>query len=395
MTGVEAVSYAVPIFSEPRVRNARSTLLVICAVLGLLLAGIGFLVHAYGIGARDQGAADYESVVSQLVSAIAGRGPLYYVTIGCLLAVLTLSANTSFTGFPRVCRVLAEDSWLPRGFASLGRRLVYSFGIITLTVCSGALLIAFDGITDRLIPLFAVGAFGAFTLSQAGMVRHWRLQGRAWHSPSLLVNLLGAVATTIALTVIVAAKFNEGAWVTVLIIGGFVALFSAIRRHYARLKREIRPPLTLQTWRIRPIRVVIPISGWSRVTERALRVAMNVSDQLVAVHVSDGESADGLAEAWRERVEEPARAAGWPVPELEIIHSPYREVFKPIIEYVDSMCDRHPDATIAVVIPELVQPRWWEMLLHQHDAARLRALLLLEEGERTVVVSSPWYLRGE
>jgi hypothetical protein len=395
MTGVEAVSNAVPIFAEPRVKHARRTLFLICATLGLLLAGIGFLAHAYQIGARDQAAPDYESVVSQLVAAVVGRGPLYFITVGCLLAVLTLSANTSFVDFPRVCRILAEDSWLPSGFASLGRRLVYSFGIIALTLFSGALLIAFDGITDRLIPLFAVGAFAAFTFSQAGMVQHWRRLGRPWYSPTLLVNLLGAIATALALFVIVSAKFSEGAWVTILIIAVFVLLFSGIRHHYARLKREIRPPLTLQTWRIHPIKVVIPFDGWSRVTERALRVAMYISDQIAAVHVTTEESETELRETWNERVVGPARAAGWPVPQLEIIHSPYREVFKPLLEYVDRVADEDAEAIIAVVIPELVQPRWWEMLLHTHGAARLRAMLLLRAGERTVVLSAPWYLHSD
>jgi hypothetical protein len=309
--------------------------------------------------------------------------------------VLILSANTSFAGFPRVCRILAEDSWLPSSFASLGRRLVYSFGIITLTLFSGALLIAFGGITDHLIPLFAVGAFGAFTFSQAGMVRHWRLQGRPWHSPSLLINLLGAIATAVALVVIIAAKFREGAWVTLLIIGGFIGLFSAIRRHYARLKKEIRPPVTLQTRRIHPIKAVIPVDGWSRVTERALRVAMCISDQITAVHVTAEESESTLRETWDERVAQPARNAGWPEPRLEIIHSPYREIFKPLLDYIDRAADDDPEAIIAVVIPELVQPRWREAFLHNHGAARLRAMLLLRGGERTVVLNSPWYLHGD
>jgi amino acid transporter len=393
MTGVEAVSNAVPMFAEPRLKHARLTLFIICAALGLLLAGIGFLTQAYGIAARSQDDPGYESVVSQLVAAVTGRGVLYYVALGSLLSVLTLSANTSFAGFPRICRILAEDSWLPDAFATLGRRLVYSFGIITLTVFSAALLVAFQGVTDRLIPLFAVGAFGAFTFSQAGMVRHWRLAGRSWLNPSLLINLLGAATTAVALIIIVAAKFTEGAWVSLLVIALFIAVFSGIRQHYARLKREIRPPLALQTHKIHPIKVVLPVDAWSRVTERALRVAMCISDDIVAVHITSEETNDRLQEIWRERIEAPAQAAGWQVPRLEIIHPPYRELFQPLVDFIDRVAQEDDDSLIAVVIPHLVQPRWWEALLHNHAAARLRAVLLLRGGERTVVFNAPWYLR--
>lgn len=392
MTGVEAVSNAVPIFAEPRVNHARRTLLLICVILATFLGGIGYLAHAYGIGARHQNAPGYESVVSQLVSAVVGRGPLYFITLGSLLAILTLSANTSFAGFPRICRILAEDSYLPSAFATLGRRLVYTFGIIVLTVCSAVLLIIFDGITDHLIPLFAVGAFGAFTLSQAGMVVHWRRLGYGFGSPSLLINALGAVATAAALTVIIVAKFREGAWVTVLVIPLFVGIFLTVRRHYARLKREIRPPIVLQTWKIKPLKVIIPIDGWTRVSERALRVAMRVSDDIVAVHVSDEEANQELIETWRTRIEEPARRAGWPVPRLKVIHSPYRELFKPLLQYVDQVAVEDPDCLIAIVIPELVEPRWWEYLLHNHVATVLKAMLFLRGDERVVVLSTPWFL---
>jgi amino acid transporter len=392
MTGVEAVSNAVPIFAEPRVKNARRTLFVICAVLAVLLGGIGYLAQAYRVGARVQTEPGYESVVSQLVSAVVGRGPLYYVTIGSLLAVLTLSANTSFAGFPRVCRILAEDSYLPSAFASLGRRLVYTLGIVVLTVCSGTLLVVFGGITDNLIPLFAVGAFGAFTFSQAGMVVHWRRLGHRFTSPSLLINALGTVTTAAALVVIVVAKFTEGAWITVLVIGGFMALFTGVRRHYARLKREIRPPLALQTWKIRPLKVVIPIEGWTRVTERALRVAMRISSDITAVHVTDQPTDEELIETWRTRIEEPARQAGWPEPRLEIIHSPYRQLFQPLLEYVDRVAIEDPDCLIALVIPELVEPRWWEHLLHNNAATTLKAMLLLRGDERVVVLNTPWFL---
>lgn len=392
MTGVEAVSNAVPIFSEPRVKNARRTLLVICVILGVFLAGIGYLAHAYGVGARSQAAPGYESVVSQLVAAVVGRGALYFVSVGSLLAVLMLSANTSFAGFPRVCRMLADDCYLPSAFASLGRRLVYSLGILVLTSLAAALLIVFKGVTDALIPLFAVGAFGAFTSSQAGMVVHWRRQGKRWSSPALLINALGTATTAVALGVIVVAKFTEGAWVTVLVIPAFVAIFLFVRRHYARLKRDIRPPLELQLHKIRPLKVVIPLEGWTRVTERALRVAMRISNDIVAVHVTQEEGNPSLVETWRTRIEEPARAAGWPAPRLEVIQSPYRELVQPLIDYVEGTACQDDGCLVAIVIPELVQPRWWEYLLHNHVAAELRAMLLLKGNEQVVVMNTPWFL---
>lgn len=395
MTGVEAVSNATPIFAEPKVKKARQTLFIICAILALLLAGIGYLARAYQIGARSQDAPGYESVVSQLVAAIVGRGAVYYVVICSLLAVLMLSANTSYAGFPRVCRMLADDCYLPSAFAALGRRLVYTLGIIVLTSFSAVLLIVFKGVTDALIPLFAVGAFGAFTFSQAGMVAHWRRQGHGWHRPALLINAFGTVATMAALAVIIVAKFAEGAWVTVLVIPGFVAIFLCVRRHYARLKRDIRPPLKLQLHKICPLKVVIPVEGWTRVTERAVRIAMRISDDIVAVHVTQEETNQPLIETWRTRIEEPARAAGWRAPRLEVIHSPYREVLQPLLDYVDEAARQGEGGIVAIVIPELVQPRWWEYLLHNHVAAELRAMLLLNGNEQVVVMNTPWFLRDE
>ncbi|HET7321040.1 MAG TPA: APC family permease, partial [Longimicrobiaceae bacterium] len=213
MTGVEAVSNAVPLFREPMAKMAQRTLSAIILALVVLLAGTAFLAYEYGITATVPGRPGYESVVSQLVAAVLGRGFFYYVTLATVVGVLCLSANTSFTGFPRLCRVLALDGYLPAEFAHPGRRLVYSAGIVALTALAGVLLLVFGGITDRLIPLFAVGAFLTFTMSQAGMVAHWRRMGGRGSTGSLLLNGTGAVATGITLVVIVASKFLEGAWI--------------------------------------------------------------------------------------------------------------------------------------------------------------------------------------
>ncbi|MBV8375701.1 MAG: APC family permease, partial [Verrucomicrobia bacterium] len=276
MTGVEAVSNGVPIFAEPAVKNARRTLTLIVMILGTLLAGIGFLANAYQVGAMDQRQPNYQSVISQLTAAIVGRGPLYFITIGGVLAVLTLSANTSFADFPRLCRLLAEDGYLPHAFANLGRRLVYSTGILILFVLSAILLTIFGGITDRLIPLFAVGAFGAFTMSQAGMVVHWRrLKGKGAKA-ALSLNGLGACTTAVALLIIIVAKFQEGAWVSVIIIPGFIWLFLAVKGHYRHTSAAIADAPSLQVWKMRPLIVVIPINGWNRVTEQALRFGAQI-----------------------------------------------------------------------------------------------------------------------
>jgi len=393
MTGVEAVSNAVPIFAEPRVKNARLTLTVIIVILAILLGGIAYLSTAYHIGAMSEDQPNYQSVLSQLTSAVAGRGPLYFVTIASVLAVLTLSANTSFADFPRVCSLLAADGFLPYGFAQLGRRLVYSTGIIVLFLFSALLLIVFDGVTDRLIPLFAIGAFCAFTMSQAGMVVHWRRQGGPNSRFSMLINGAGMVSTGATLAIIIVAKFLGGAWIVLVLIPALVALFSGIKRHYRRIAREVGAALELQVWKVRPLSLVIPMESWNRISERALRMAVGISSDITVLHVTPQDDEAPLRKIWAERVEKPAIQSGAVVPRLEIIHSPYRLFFEPIMDFLRKEKKEKPNHLIGVVIPELVEPRWWEYLLHNNVAAELKALILLHGGERVVVISSPWFLR--
>ena len=394
MTGVEAVSNAVPIFAEPRVKNARLTLTIIIVILALLLGGIACLSHAYHIGAMSEEQPNYQSVLSQLTSAIAGRGPLYFITIASVLAVLTLSANTSFADFPRVCSLLAADGFLPYGFAQLGRRLVYSTGIIVLFLFSTLLLIIFNGVTDRLIPLFAIGAFCAFTMSQAGMVAHWKRKGGAQSRFSMLINAAGMVATGATLAIIVVAKFLGGAWIVLVIIPALVALFSGIKHHYRHIAREIGAALDLQVWKVRPLSLVIPMESWNRISERALRMAVGISSDITVLHITPLDDESPLRKIWVERVEKPALHAGAAVPRLQIIHSPYRLFFEPIMDFIEREKKEKPDALIGVVIPELVEPRWWEYLLHNNFAAGLKALILLHGGDRVLVISSPWYLHN-
>jgi amino acid transporter len=394
MTGVEAVSNGVKYFKKPTVQNAERTLTAIVGILGLLLGGIAYLARAYHIGAMDQEKPGYQSVLSQLVGAVAGRGVIYYVTIASVLAVLSLSANTSFADFPRLCRIIAEDGFLPRSFSTVGRRLVYSNGIIVLAVLSGAILVAFGGITDRLIPLFAVGAFSAFTLSQAGMVVHWRRAGGGGHARvAMAINGIGALATGAALAVILVAKFAEGAWMTVVLVPGILAVFAGVKRHYGMVLRQITCFRPLDVTGLEPPIVVVPVESWTMLTAKALRFALRISPDIRAVHVAVSEERrQALREQWEQNVEEPARSQGCPVPQLVVLDSPYRRLFLPLTEYIGRLQADHPGCEIAVIIPELVQRRWYEAFLHNHRAEVLKARLLLEDNERVALINIPWYL---
>jgi amino acid transporter len=393
MTGVEAVSNGVTAFREPAVDNAKRTLSAIIGILVVLLAGIAYLAVVYHIGATEPGVAGYQSVLSQLVAAVVGTGPFYYVCIASILLVLALSANTGFADFPRLCRLIAQDGFLPRVFASRGRRLVYSLGIYVLTGLSALLLVIFGGVTDRLIPLFAVGAFLAFTLSQAGMVSHWRASDDTGRTPAMLVNGLGALATGITLVVVLVAKFTEGAWVMTLLIPTLLAAFLMVARHYRAVAVEIANPLPLNVSNIQPPIVIIPMSQWNRMSQKGLRFALKLSRDIVVVQVQAGAPAESdLSSKWREFVEAPAAAAGLPIPKLITVASPFRHVFNPLIDYILEVKRANPDRQVAVLIPELVARRWYHHFLHNKRAAMLKALLLVRGDEDIVVINVPWYL---
>ncbi|HEV2494838.1 MAG TPA: APC family permease [Terriglobia bacterium] len=395
MTGVEAVSNGVKAFREPVVKSAQRTLTAIIAILALMLAGIAYLVRSYHIGATNPGEPGYQSVLSLLVAAVAGKNAFYYVTIGSILLVLALSANTSFADFPRLCRAMAEDCYLPSGFAERGRRLVYSQGIGVLAILCGFLLVLFGGVTDRLIPLFAVGAFLAFTLSQAGMVMHWkRTRGRGWRR-SMFVNGLGAVTTAITVLVVAVAKFAAGAWVTVLLIPALMILMLAIRRHYDHILAATADPAPLDLKGLRPPLVVVPILRWSKISKKAMRFALTVSPDVLAVHIASEEDTDDLHQQWASLVEAPAKKAGLPPPPLMLLKSPYRFVLGPIVEYVLDLERKSPDRLVAVLIPEMVETRWHNYLIHNQRAQWLKALLLIKGNRRVVVINVPWYLDQE
>src|SRR5208282_1635411 len=285
LTGVEAVSNGVQAFKEPVVQAARATLTAIIAILIVLLGGIAVLVRYYGIMATDPGAPGYQSVLSLLTAAVAGKGIFYDITMFSVLLVLCLSANTSFADFPRLCRMIARDDYLPHSLTTRGRRLVYSQGIWALSILAALLLILFGGVTDRLIPLFAVGAFMAFTLSQAGMVGHWR-RTRGF-SPAMIVYGIGALSTGLTTIVILVGKFTSGAWVVVLLLPALLVFMGRIRRHYELSNQEValKDGADLSFENLSPPIVLVPVDRWNAATEKALRFAMTLSPDVEAVHI--------------------------------------------------------------------------------------------------------------
>jgi len=393
MTGVEAVSNGVRAFREPRVKNAQRTLTIIIGILAVMLAGISYLVKVYGIAATDPGQPGYQSILSMLIAAVFGKGVFYYVSIGSILLVLSLSANTAFADFPRLCRAISQNNFLPHGFGQRGRRLVYTQGIVVLAVLAGVLLFLFGGVTDRLIPLYAVGAFLAFTLSQAGMVRHWwKSRGPHWEKFAL-VNGLGAFVTGVTVVVVLVAKFVDGAWLTLLFIPLTIVAFHKVRAHYHGISMATRSMLPVEPpSREQPPLVVIPIDRWSAIAKQGLEFAARLSPSVTAVHVEPGEHAALLQEDWERYVVRPYQEAGTEPPELVILPSPYRYVVVPIVEYVLKLAEKFPDRKIAVVIPEFVEDRWYEYFLHNQRARLLEWVLLARGSQQIYSVSSPYYL---
>jgi amino acid transporter len=394
MTGVEAVSNGVKAFREPTVRNAQRTLTVIIGLLAILLAGIAYLVRAYGIQATDPGLPGYQSVISLLVAAIAGRGIFYYFTIASVLLILSLSANTAFADFPRLCKSVSHDGFLPHSFGYRGRRLVYSQGIYVLAVLAGVLLIIFGGITDRLIPLYAIGAFLAFTLSQAGMVGHWRRHPGRGSGRSMFVNGMGAVATGITLAVVLVAKFTSGAWVSVLLIAGMMSAMLWVQRHYSRVAQETQLSAPLQIEYLGSPIVIVPIQSWSSISQRAMQFALTLSPEIHAVHVGAEEETNELRENWKRLVADPVEKAGGKPPDLVTLASPYRLIITPILEYVLQVESQNPGRQIAVIVPELVERHWYHYPLHNQRAELLKALLLLKGSRNIVLINVPWYVNA-
>jgi hypothetical protein len=393
LTGVEAVSNGVKAFREPGVKNAQRTLTVIIFLLAVLLVGISYLVKVYGIAATDPGQPGYQSILSMLIAAVFGKGVFYYITIASILLVLSLSANTAFADFPRLCRAISQNNYLPHAFGHRGRRLVYTYGIVVLAALTCFLLILFRGVTDRLIPLYAVGAFLAFTLSQFGMVMHWlKNRGPHWRK-SAFVNGLGGFMTGLTVLVVLVAKFIQGAWITVIFIPLLILFFRRVRRHYHRVSvaTSCADPVVPASQGERPL-VVVPVEHWSRISKQALEFASRLSPEIIAIHVEPGDHSELLHSEWQRYVEQPFRAEGVDPPKLVLLPSPYRFIIVPIVKYILDLSEKQPDRRIVVVIPELVEDHWYEYFLHNQRARLLEWTLLVRGNERIFTVSSPYYI---
>lgn len=393
MTGIEAVSNGIPVFKPPETRNARRTLSLIVGILIFLLMGIALLCHAYGITATPPGQVGYQSVLSQVIAATVGRGPLYYATLASVVAVLAFSANTSFASFPRVCGALADDRFLPERFLHRSRRRAYSHGVIALALVAALLLLVFNGITEGLIPLFAVGALSAFTLSQLGMVGHWRRKrGEPGATRSLLLNGVGATATGITLLIVLISKFENGAWISLLLVAGMLALFSGVRRYYDRVAEAIQSDEKLVL--DEPPIVVVPLRRWDAVSIKALRFALATSPDVLAVQIlrSDAEL-ESLAERWDDLVS-PVRESGHKSPKLILLRCESRQLFRPLLGFLRELAEKEPSRQIAVVLPEFVERRFYHRLFHDRAPALLKALSMLQGSPEVVVITTPWYLGG-
>ena len=341
----------------------------------------------------DSDTTGYQSLLSLLVTVVFGRGWFYYLTMGSVLLALALSANTAFADFPRLTRAIAAHDYLPHVFILRGRRLLYSHGIYALTGFTMVILILFKGDTQKLIPLYAIGAFLAFTLSQAGMVVHWlkmeKHPGRLWHA---FVNGVGAVATGITTIVVLIAKFVAGAWVTALLVPALIGIMWVVKRHYTRVKREMADMTPLNLVNLQEPIVVIPMARWDRIAEKAMRFGLLLSKEIKVVHVHSDDEDGGLDKVWDEFVMKPITREGLQVPELVTIPSSYRFVISPLMDYILELERKNPGRKVAVLLPELVVRHWWENALHNQRVQLLKLFLLLKGNQRIVVVNIPWYL---
>jgi amino acid transporter len=385
LTGIESISNGVPVFKPPESINARKTLIIMAILMSLLFAGSIGLTQGFGAIAQSD-----ETILSALSRHIFGNSLGYYIIQISTLLILSVAANTSFAGFPRLAAVLAKDKFLPHQMSNLGDRLVYTYGILLLSLASAILILVFGGKSHALIPLFAVGAFLAFTLSQLGMVRHWhRSKERGWQVKSF-VNLVGSIVTAIALLIIGISKFLQGAWISVVIIPVIIFLLFQIRSHYKKVGKQLSlhglPP-SLKP--LPPPRVVLPVSGVHRGIVEAMNFAQSLSNRITAVYIElEPGSAEEIRKEWSE---------WWPDVPLDIVPSPYRSIVFPLLEYLDQTDIDHNDGQQAVLLlPEFIPTRWWQGFLHNQSAWLIRLALLYrkrKKGYQRVVIEIPFHLR--
>jgi amino acid transporter len=377
LTGVEAISNGVPAFRRPESLNAAKTLVWMATILGTLFLGVSILAHHL-----EPYPSDKVTVFAQMGRQVFGDNFVFWFLQLATAAILTLAANTAYADFPRLSSIIARDGYLPRQLANRGDRLVFSNGVLVLAGMAGLLIFAFGGKTNALIPLYAVGVFVSFTLSQAGMVRHHRRVREPHWKRGVAINGVGSVATAIVTLIIAVTKFGKGAWVPIVVIPIIVALFKAIKHHYSSVAEGLKVPLDYKPRRMNHT-VVVLVGGVHRGVLEALAYAKSLApNRLLAVTiVSDDEEQERIEQAWRERrIDIP----------LEIVHSPYRELTRPILRFIDELDARYDNDIITVVLPEFVVGNWWSQLLHNQSALFLKGRLLFRKG--TVVTSVPYHL---
>jgi len=377
LTGIEAISDGVPAFKPPESRNARTTLFAMVVILGSLFLGATALTHMFGIVPKPE-----ETIISQLGRQIFGDGIRYYLLQISTALILLLAANTSFADFPRVCSFLANDRFLPRQLASLGDRLVFSKGIVLLGSLSMVLLVIFQGTTHHLIPLYAVGVFLSFTLSQTGMVKHhWTKREPKWRV-SIVFSAFGALATAVVLMVIGVTKFIHGAWVVVALIPLLVVWFKSTREHYRKVAAQLALHDDVDFSKDIKHVVVLPISGLHKGTLDAIKYAKSIARDVRVVYVELDEAAtDRLKPMWKKL------NTGI---ELTVLQSPYRSVIQPILDYIRTVDREDQDDMLTVVIPEFVTARWWHSIYHNQTAFLIRTALMFERNK--VVTSVRYHL---
>ena len=385
LTGIEAISNGVPAFRPPESKNAGRTLIVMAVLMGLLFVGSLSLTQSLAVIAGPQ-----ETILSALARQLLGSGPAYFLIQVSTMLILSVAANTSFADFPRVSAILAGDSFLPRQLSGLGDRLVFANGIVLLSAATAVLIIVFQGNTHALVPLFAVGAFLAFTLSQSGMVLHWwRERGKHWKLKAT-ANGVGALATGATLVIVGVSKFSEGAWITILVIPLLVVLFLVIRRHYRLVASQLTlrglPP-SLKSYP--PLRVVVPISGVHRGMLDAVLFAKSISEDVTAVYIEmENGPGNDVCEEWQR---------WFPDIPLVMLPSPYRSVVGPLLDFLDQTDQQHNDGRqAAVVLPEFVPAKWWQALLHNQTSWLIKTALLYnrrEKGFQRVIIDVPFHLK--
>lgn len=385
LTGIEAISNGVPIFKPPESKNAGKTLIVMACLMGFLFLGSLGLTQYFAVVAGSQ-----ETILSALAEKVVGRGFYYYLVQASTLLILTVAANTSFAGFPRITYLLARDGYLPRQLSNLGDRLVYSNGMLLLAGATSLLIVVFNGVSHALVPLFAVGAFLAFTLSQAGMVNHWkRLHDKSWLLKSF-INGLGAITTGIMVLVVGISKFSHGAWITLIMIPSIVWVFLYIRQHYRKVGKQLSlrglPPS------LRPApkpRLVLLVSGVQRATIEAVNYARSISEQVTALYVEIEPGSGSQVQAkWKE---------WFPDIPLAVVSSPYRSIVGPVLEFLDQTDAECNDGQLAaVVLPEIITAHSWEALLHNQTARLIKNALLYRrrnKGYQRLIIDIPYHLK--